>query len=817
MGKKICLWLLMVLMLLCSLPVLGEEEEAVTEATLLITGAQVDSKPENKHLDRLSDGKISSYTEFSSGAVLTLQLNAPVQGIYIQWETLPEKYALQWLDEAGTASEKEVRTPFAVNEYISAPEGTKGILLTFLKKSTVSELEVYGAGALPSTIQQWEESLENPAYMLLCGYPGDELLFFGGLLPLFSNDGIPVSVAYMSRYSRWRQEEGLQALWDMGFTHYPVFLGIETGRNREAEYLKKNWGASAASLIEKMLLKYNPACLLTFSEEGERLEEFVDDSRKTRYMGEAQTAATGSAATTGVAAAKKRGWEGQLLRKGEQGTFTADMTQTLGLFEDAQAREVAQSLFDKYYVSIGSFEYTVEQNCTFVSSEEGAAGLLMEAATYTPLHDPVPTATPTLTPTPAPTDTPAPTQAPTQVPTATPVPSLQKEETETSTSNRPMWILLLGIVAAVVLGGGLYLAKTFLWEELPVWLLVIIPLLVGIFCASLAGEALYTEEQIAVEATPAVTETPTPTFTPAPTDTPAPADTPTSAPTEGPETGRFLERGEEEQVTVDVEKGYWSYRSHTLSIDIHRYTDDRPMVWFVADVYMQEADAFRPVFGNEGRTGRTPLLPWKIARLNKAVLLITGDNMVHMDVETKGAIIRDGRIYSNRNGSSAMGWDSENMTMEVFSARTYTAQDILAAGYENTYAFGPILVKDGEIDQKELRQTTVFSRNPRCGVGMVEPGHFVLIVVDGRRDEYSLGLDMQEFAQLFVDAGCVTAYNMDGGVSTCMVFMGEQLNSHGNVQDFSKQRHMPDAFVIGYSENVPSITDPIYNDGNDEG
>lgn len=267
---------------------------------------------------------------------------------------------------------------------------------------------------------------------------------------------------------------------------------------------------------------------------------------------------------------------------------------------------------------------------------------------------------------------------------------------------------------------------------------------------------------------------------------------------------------------MDVENGYWSYRSHTLSIDIHRYNDDRPMVWFVADVYMQEADAFRPVFGNEGRTGRTPLLPWKIARLNKAVLFITGDNMVHMDVETKGAIIRDGRIYSNRNGSSTMGWNSETMTMEVFSARTYSAQDLLAAGYENTYAFGPILVQNGEIDLKEIRKTNVYARNPRCGVGMVEPGHFVLIVVDGRRDEYSLGLDMQEFAQLFVDAGCVTAYNMDGGVSTCMIFMGEQLNSHGNITSYSKQRHMPDGFVIGYSENVPSITDPIYNDGIDE-
>ena len=48
-----------------------------------------------------------------------------------------------------------------------------------------------------------------------------------------------------------------------------------------------------------------------------------------------------------------------------------------------------------------------------------------------------------------------------------------------------------------------------------------------------------------------------------------------------------------------------------------------------------------------------------------------------------------------------------------------------------------------------------------------------------------------------------------------MIFMGEQLNSHGNVANYSKQRHMPDGVIFGYSEQVPSLEDPIYNDGID--
>ena len=208
-------------------------------------------------------------------------------------------------------------------------------------------------------------------------------------------------------------------------------------------------------------------------------------------------------------------------------------------------------------------------------------------------------------------------------------------------------------------------------------------------------------------------------------------------------------------------------------------------------------------------------MPWKMARLNKAVLLDTGDNMLHMEADIKGAILRDGRIYSASDKGSVAAFASDRPEMDVFFARSYTAEGLLAAGYENTYAFGPILLRDGEISEEEIAKSHVGKANPRCGVGMVEPGHFVAIVVDGRRSEYSVGVTLTEFARMFKDMGCRNAFNMDGGVSACMIFMGEQLNSHGNVANYSKQRHMPDGVIFGYSEQVPSLEDPIYNDGID--
>jgi hypothetical protein len=49
--------------------------------------------------------------------------------------------------------------------------------------------------------------------------------------------------------------------------------------------------------------------------------------------------------------------------------------------------------------------------------------------------------------------------------------------------------------------------------------------------------------------------------------------------------------------------------------------------------------------------------------------------------------------------------------------------------------------------------------------------------------------------------------------------MGEQINTHsgqrmGDKNDVSFQRAVPDGLMFGYSMQVPSVDDPVLNDGN---
>jgi exopolysaccharide biosynthesis protein len=78
-------------------------------------------------------------------------------------------------------------------------------------------------------------------------------------------------------------------------------------------------------------------------------------------------------------------------------------------------------------------------------------------------------------------------------------------------------------------------------------------------------------------------------------------------------------------------------------------------------------------------------------------------------------------------------------------------------------------------------------------VGIIDNNHFVFIVVDGRSKGYSMGVSLTEFAQMFQQLGCMEAYNLDGGGSSTMYFMGRVVN---NPLGRNKERGTSDILFI---------------------
>lgn len=93
---------------------------------------------------------------------------------------------------------------------------------------------------------------------------------------------------------------------------------------------------------------------------------------------------------------------------------------------------------------------------------------------------------------------------------------------------------------------------------------------------------------------------------------------------------------------------------------------------------------------------------------------------------------------------------------------------------------GPRLLKNGAIvvtsKEEEFPADIAVGRAPRTAVGVTKDGHIVLLVVDGRQRD-SIGMSLQELAQMMQELGCNDAMNLDGGGSSEMVVNGKAVNN----------------------------------------
>lgn len=85
------------------------------------------------------------------------------------------------------------------------------------------------------------------------------------------------------------------------------------------------------------------------------------------------------------------------------------------------------------------------------------------------------------------------------------------------------------------------------------------------------------------------------------------------------------------------------------------------------------------------------------------------------------------------------------------------------------------------------------ARHPRTAAGVRADGRILLVTVDGRQPEKSVGMTIAELASLLIELGAVEAINMDGGGSTTMVAGGRVVNSPS---DLSGERPVGDAILV---------------------
>lgn len=240
-----------------------------------------------------------------------------------------------------------------------------------------------------------------------------------------------------------------------------------------------------------------------------------------------------------------------------------------------------------------------------------------------------------------------------------------------------------------------------------------------------------------------------------------------------------------------------SYSDGNISISIEEYTYNDTQI-YVADVQLSSVDYLYAAFAENiyGRnvTDKTST----IAAENSAILAINGD---YYGARSSGYVLRNGTLYRDTVSSA----DQEDLVINadgsfsIITEGSVSAAEIESSGALQVYSFGPALIVDGEICVSLTEEVgRAMASNPRTAICEIEPLHYLLAVADGRTDE-SEGLSLYELAQFLEDNFDVTtAYNLDGGGSSTMVFNGRLVNNPTTSGSSISERSVSDVICIGY-------------------
>ncbi len=301
--------------------------------------------------------------------------------------------------------------------------------------------------------------------------------------------------------------------------------------------------------------------------------------------------------------------------------------------------------------------------------------------------------------------------------------------------------------------------------------------------------------------------------TPVPVLRATPSPTPVSSPTPAPTRKPLL--GDLENINFpDYDTGHnadYSYQSNELRIAVDKIEEDG-VTYYVADIWMRNVNCFRTAFSSGKYKGKREAAE-KIAQDNKAVLAVNGDFL-------GGLVIRNGILYKKaivrttptpspsptpssipsitptpepiemlrpQRATCVLYYNGQMITEEYSSFRSNTS---MKKGAWQGWQFGPTLVRNG----KAAKDVKPQGRNPRCILGYYEPGHYCIIMIDGRQKGYSIGMNFKEMIELSLKLGLKEAYNLDGGASAIMVFNGKIINSPSGT---GEARNLPDMVTIG--------------------
>ena len=170
-----------------------------------------------------------------------------------------------------------------------------------------------------------------------------------------------------------------------------------------------------------------------------------------------------------------------------------------------------------------------------------------------------------------------------------------------------------------------------------------------------------------------------------------------------------------------------SYSDGNINITITTLRKNNTTV-YVADVKLSDSSYLKTALAYDSFGTNVTETTSSMASNNNAILAVNGD---YYGADRSGYVIKNGVIYRNTVRSDSNYPDLavyKDGSFKIIYETDVTAEQLLADGVVNLFAFGPSLIENGTItvDQNtEVRQA--MTKNPRTAIGIVDSNHYILV------------------------------------------------------------------------------------------
>lgn len=196
---------------------------------------------------------------------------------------------------------------------------------------------------------------------------------------------------------------------------------------------------------------------------------------------------------------------------------------------------------------------------------------------------------------------------------------------------------------------------------------------------------------------------------------------------------------------------------------------------FIAKVKLFDPGSFRVVLAGD-KLGRLETTS-SAAKRKGGILAINGGGFYMEKGASRliGNTVINGKLVEPFNGyPGTLFFTGINRSGQVIGTVPHKESDIMNLNPYQGVSFIPVLLKNGQkqVIPAEWKKT----KQPRTIIGKYANDDLIMIVIDGRQGDWSVGITLERLQDKLLELGVKDAYNLDGGGSSAMYFNGKILN-----------------------------------------